>query len=344
MVFAMSNTLITPTPEQATAPDTPAARRIALGRRVIAIECEALEALALRLDHTFAAAVALILGCQGRVVVSGVGKSGHIARKMAATFASTGTPAFFVHAAEASHGDLGMVTPDDLMIALSYSGESEELNNIVPHVKRQGAKLIVISGNPESTLSRHADVHLDARVAKEACPLNLAPTASTTATLALGDALAVVCLEARGFGAEDFARSHPGGSLGRKLLTLVSDVMRVGAALPVVAAPTPLPKVILEMSKKAMGMVIVTAPDGRLEGVFTDGDLRRAIEREVDLRTVAVGELMTLKPRSIGPGRLAIEAAQVMEDARVAQLVVIDAHEQVVGALTTLDLLRAKVL
>ena len=323
---------------------TTAEQRIALGRSVIAIERDALDALATRLDRSFAAAVELILACRGRVIVSGVGKSGHIARKMAATFASTGTPAFFVHATEASHGDLGMVMADDLMIALSYSGESEELTNVVPHVKRQGAKLIVMSGQPESTLSRHADVHLDARVAKEACPLNLAPTASTTAMLALGDALAVACLEARGFGPDDFARSHPGGALGRRLLTLVADVMRSGAALPMAAATAPLPAAILEMSKKGMGMVIIAAADGRLEGVFTDGDLRRAIEREVDLRAVTVGALMTRTPRTIAPDRLAVEAVQTMEQGRIGQIVVVDAGGHVVGALNTHDLLRAKVL
>ena len=329
-------------------PPTPSdevdARRLAIAREVLAIEAEAVAALADRLDSRFTEAVRLILACRGRVAVSGIGKTGHIARKLASTLASTGTPAFFIHAAEASHGDLGMLTSDDVLIALSYSGESAELTTIVPLVKRLGAKLIVFSGAADSSLVRNADVHLDTRVAKEACPLNLAPTASTTAALALGDALAVALLEARGFGPDDFARSHPGGSLGRRLLTLVSDVMRTGEAVPSVAEGASLTAAILEMSRKGMGMTAIVGPDQTVRGIFTDGDLRRAIERGVDLRTVMVADLMTASPATIASGKIAAEAARIMDEGRKNQLLVADEQGRLIGALSTHDLFRAKVI
>jgi arabinose-5-phosphate isomerase len=313
-------------------------------RRTLGIEARAVEALSARLDDSFARAVDLILACSGRAVVSGIGKSGHVARKIASTLASTGTPAFFLHPAEASHGDLGMITAQDVMIALSNSGESAELLAIVPHAKRRGASLIAVTGNPRSTLAREADVHLDAGVAEEACPLGLAPTASTTAALALGDALAVALLEARGFGAEDFARSHPGGSLGRRLLTHVSDVMRKGDAVPVVARGALLPEAILEMSRKGMGMTAVIEADRRVAGIFTDGDLRRTLEKPIDLRATEVEKIMTERPRTILPSRLAAEAVKLMEDYRISQILVVDEEYHLVGALNTHDLFRAMVI
>jgi arabinose-5-phosphate isomerase len=278
------------------------------------------------------------------VVVSGIGKSGHVGRKMAATLASTGTPAFFVHPAEASHGDLGMVTRDDVFIALSNSGSTDEVLAIVPSIKRQGARLVAITGDPTSPLATAADVHLDARVDKEACPLNLAPTASTTAVLALGDALAVALLDARGFDAADFARSHPGGSLGRKLLTHVADVMRTGDALPIVALGAPLGTAILEVTRKRMGMTAVVGPDGRLAGVFTDGDLRRLLERTTDLGSLRVDDAMTRSPASIEPQALAVEAVRRMEERRITQLPVVDAEGYMVGAIHLHDLLAARVV
>jgi arabinose-5-phosphate isomerase len=321
-----------------------AARLIAQGREVLRIEADAVGALVERIGDAFVAACRLILACRGRVVVSGIGKSGHVARKLAATLASTGTPAFFVHPAEASHGDLGMVTRDDVFVALSYSGRTDELLAIIVPVRRQGAKMIAITGDPESPLARQSDVHLDARVDKEACPLNLAPTASTTAALALGDALAVALLDARGFDAADFARSHPGGSLGRKLLTRVADVMRTGDALPTVPSGAPLPAAILEVSRKRMGMTAVLAPDGRLAGVFTDGDLRRLLERTTDLGALTVDEVMTRAPATIHAGSLAVEAVRRMEERRVNQLPVVDADHRMVGALHIHDLLAARVV
>jgi len=319
-------------------------RTLDLARRVLAIEADAVLKIADRLGDSFVQAVALILACQGRVIVSGIGKSGHIGRKIAATMASTGTPAYFVHAAEAVHGDLGMITRDDVLIALSNSGENDELLTIVPLVKRQGGKLIAITGNALSTLAREADIHLDARVEEEACPLNLAPTASTTAALALGDALAVALLDARGFGAEDFARSHPGGSLGRKLLTHVSDVMQPVDRVALVSADTAIPAALNAISRGGLGMAAVLDPDGRLTGIFTDGDLRRALEKLGDLRAVAVGTIMTRNPRTIGPERLAVEAVEMMERHKVNQLLVIDVAGQLVGALNMHDLFRAKVV
>src|SRR5262252_340108 len=259
-----------------------------LARRVLAIEAEAVSALASRLDEHFVDAVGLILACRGRVVVTGVGKSGHVARKIASTMASTGTPAFFLHAAEASHGDLGMITHDDVVLALSNSGQTDELLTIIPLIKRQGAKLIAVTGNSDSELAKEADVHLDARVAQEACSLNLAPTASTTAALALGDALAVVLLDARGFDEQDFARAHPGGALGRRLLTHVSDVMRTGNDVPSVPESASFFDVLLEMSKKGMGMAAVVDRKGKVTGIYTDGDLRRTLERSPDVRSLRV--------------------------------------------------------
>ncbi len=318
-------------------------RALDLARQTLRIEAEAVAGLAGRLDGAFADAVALILACRGRLIVSGMGKSGHIARKIAATMASTGTPAYFVHPAEASHGDLGMITRDDVLLALSNSGESEELARIVPIIKRQGARLIAMTGNPDSSLAREADIHLDAGVPQEACPHNLAPTASTTAALALGDALALALLDARGFGAEDFARSHPGGSLGRRLLTHVRDVMRPADAVPLVAPETPLPQAILAMSKGGLGLVAVGSGD-RVAGIFTDGDLRRAFERDLDLRAATLAALMHPSPRTIGPDRLAVEAVEMMERYRINALLVTDAAGTLLGALNMHDLFNAKVI
>lgn len=322
----------------------PQTRATELARRVLRIEAAAVLALADRVGDDFERAVQLILDRRGRVIVTGIGKSGHVARKLAATLASTGTPAYFVHAAEAAHGDLGMITPEDVVIALSNSGASEELLMIVPLVKRQGARLISITGRPESPLAREADVHLDAAVSEEACPLNLAPTASTTAALALGDALAVALLDARGFGADDFARSHPGGSLGRRLLTHVSDVMRPAAAVPVVGADAPLGDALLAMTRGGMGMTVVADADGLPLGIFTDGDLRRTLEKGIDVRCARIAEVMTASPRHIEPDALAVEAAEIMERMRISQLVVLDAAGRLAGALTTHDLMLAKVI
>jgi len=319
-------------------------RVIALARRVLRIEADAVAALADRIGGEFERAVDIILKRHGRVIVTGIGKSGHIARKLAATLASTGTPAYFVHAAEAAHGDLGMITPEDVVIAMSNSGSSEELLMIVPLVKRQGARLIAMTGKPESPLAREADCHLEVAVAEEACPLNLAPTASTTAALALGDALAVALLDARGFAAEDFARSHPGGALGRRLLTHVGDVMRAADAVPQVAADVALTQALLAMTAGGMGMTAITDGAGLPLGIFTDGDLRRALEKGVDVRTARVSEVMTRNPRSIGPGALAVEAAEVMERMRISQLLVVNEAGRLAGALTTHDLMLAKVI
>jgi arabinose-5-phosphate isomerase len=319
-----------------------AVRVVAMGRQVLEIEAAAVAALARRIGPEFCAAVALILESRGRVVVSGIGKSGHIARKLAATFASTGTPAYFVHAAEAVHGDLGMITRDDVLIAISNSGENDELLTIVPLVKRLGGKLIAITGNETSSLAQEADIHLDARVDQEACPLNLAPTASTTAALALGDALAVALLDARGFGAEDFARSHPGGALGRKLLTHVGDVMQID--VPTLTETVLVPVALAAMTKGGMGMVVILDAAGNVTGIFTDGDLRRAMERLGDLRAVPVSAVMTRNPRSIGPRRLAVEAVEMMEAGKINQLVVKDDAGALCGALNMHDLFQAKVV
>ncbi len=317
---------------------------LAMGRRVLEIEAAAVAALAQRLGDEFKLAVELILATHGRVIVSGLGKSGHVARKIAATLASTGTPAYFVHAAEAVHGDLGMITHDDVLIALSNSGENDELLTIVPLVKRLGGRLIAITGNAASSLAQAADVHLDARVDQEACPLNLAPTASTTAALALGDALAVALLDTRGFGEKDFARSHPGGALGRKLLTHVSDVMQTD--VPSVIMTQLVPAALSTMTRGGMGMVVVyaDAASAAPTGIFTDGDLRRAMARLGDLRTIAVSEVMTRNPRSIEARRLAVEAVEMMEVHKVNQLVVVDDQGKLCGALNMHDLFRAKVV
>lgn len=311
---------------------------------MLRIEADAIERVAAHLDDSFHQAVQLLLACTGRVVVTGMGKSGHIGRKLAATFASTGTPAFFVHPAEASHGDLGMITPDDVVVALSNSGETGELISILPLVKRTGAKLIAMTGNPQSSLGLLADVHLDAHVEKEACPLNLAPTASTTAALALGDALAVVALDARGFGAEDFARSHPGGALGRRLLTFVRDVMRTGDEVPRVRVGTSLSEALLEMTAKGLGMTAIVDEDERVVGIFTDGDLRRLLERTLDFRTLQLADIMKAGPRTIGPDHLAAEAAELMERFGITQLLVTDADKRLIGALNVHDLFAAKVV
>ncbi len=320
------------------------AKALALARRVIEIESAAVAALATRIDDGFLRALEIVLACRGRVVVSGMGKSGHIGRKIASTMASTGTPAFFVHPAEAMHGDLGMITRDDVLVALSYSGETEELLRIVPIARRQGARLVVITGNPRSALAREADALLDSSVAEEACPLGLAPTASTTAALALGDALAVALLDARGFGPDDFARSHPGGKLGLRLLTHVADVMRTGDALPLVAPTATLSQVIIEVSRKGMGLAVVVDERQRLLGVFTDGDLRRLLDRVSDLRSVTVDGVMSRSPRSIGPQALAVEGVALMERHRINQLPVVDADDRVVGALNMHDLFAAGVV
>jgi arabinose-5-phosphate isomerase len=317
---------------------------LASARRTLEIEAQAILELRARLDDSFDQVVRMLMACEGRVVVSGIGKTGHIARKIAATFASTGTPAFFLHAGEALHGDLGMMTPRDLLIAVSYSGAGQELLTILPAARRMGVALVAITGNPASELAQQADVHLDASVTQEACPLNLAPTASTTAALALGDALAVACLEARGFGSDDFARSHPGGSLGRRLLTHVRDVMRQGGDLPLVAHDARLAQVLETMSAKGMGMAIVIDEAGRPVGIFTDGDLRRLIERHGDIRGLTVSAGMTRSPRAIGPQALAAEAASQMDQQRLNQMLVLDEAGVLVGALHMHDLMAAKVI
>jgi arabinose-5-phosphate isomerase len=322
----------------------PSSQALDLARQVLRIEGNAVLALATRIDEAFLRALALILNCRGRVIVSGIGKSGHIGRKIAATLASTGTPAFFVHPAEASHGDLGMITAEDVVIGISNSGESAELLNIVPSIKRQGARLIAMTGNAQSTLSRDADARLDAGVAQEACPLNLAPTASTTAALALGDALAVALLDARGFGAEDFARSHPGGALGRRLLIRVRDVMRSGEDIPAVAPEASVAEAIQEITRGTIGMTVVVSPERKVLGIFTDGDLRRAVLRHADPRKLAVADLMTPDPRVMGPEQLAAEAVEMMEKHKINQIPVVDGEGRLAGALNMHDLFQAKVL
>jgi arabinose-5-phosphate isomerase len=320
-----------------------------LARRVLTIEADAVRALIDRIDERFAKAVELIAQRKGRVIVSGMGKSGHIARKIASTLASTGTPAYFVHPAEASHGDLGMIEAGDVFIAISYSGASEELVQIVPQVKRRGAKLIALTGKPDSALAREADVHLDAGVAQEACPHNLSPTASTTAALALGDALAVALLDIRGFSAADFARTHPRGglpsqALARQALLHVEDVMRTGDKIPQVASGTPLRQAVVEMSRGRLGMTAVLDRAGLVVGVFTDGDLRRTIEKSTELNRLLVDDVMTKNPRTVRCETLAAEAVHVMEEHKVNQVLVVDARGALVGALNMHDLFRAKVI
>jgi arabinose-5-phosphate isomerase len=317
----------------------------ASGRRVLDVEKRGLEAIAARIDGAFSAACRLLLASGGRVVCTGMGKSGHVARKIAATFASTGTPAFYVHPGEAGHGDLGMITDADVVLALSYSGETDELLMLLPVLKRQGNRVIAMTGRADSTLATTADIHLDVSVPAEACPLDLAPTASTTAALALGDALAVALLEARGFTADDFARSHPAGSLGRRLLLHITDVMHAGDDVPRVQADASLSEALLEMSRKHLGITAVVDDDGRLLGLYTDGDLRRTLDdAAIDLRATRIAEVMTRTPKSIGSDALAVEAAQMMEAHKINALLVVDGDGRVVGALNIHDLLRARVV
>jgi len=334
----MSTSLSTPTH-----PFDPA-RALTLARETLRDEAQALVALSDRVGEPFVNAVSKILAIRGRVVVMGMGKSGHVGRKIAATLASTGTPAFFVHPAEASHGDLGMVTPVDLVLGISNSGEANELTVLLPVLKRQGVPLIAMTGGMESTLARHADVVLDSGVEREACPLNLAPTTSTTAQMALGDALAVALLDARGFRAEDFARSHPGGALGRKLLTLVRDVMRSGGELPRVEAGASFSELMREMSAKSLGASTVVDGEGRLLGIFTDGDLRRRIESGAELLGAKAGEVMHTRPRTIRPGALAADAAALMEQHSITSVLVTDEENQLLGMVHIGDLMRAKVI
>ncbi|MEW5786519.1 MAG: KpsF/GutQ family sugar-phosphate isomerase [Pseudomonadota bacterium] len=317
---------------------------LALARRTLEIEAAAVARLEERIDQDFLKAVDILLACNGRVVVSGMGKSGHIGGKIAATLASTGTPAFFMHPAEASHGDLGMITGQDVVIALSNSGESAEIASIVPLIKRRGAKLISMTGNPASTLGREADIHLNAAVDQEACPHNLAPTASTTAALALGDALAVATLFARGFTAEDFARTHPGGALGRRLLVHVRDLMHSGEALPVVGLDASLKDALLIMTQKGLGMTAITDHGLRLVGIFTDGDLRRLLDHDVDVRELKIADAMKRHPRTVSQNALAVEAVRIMEETRVNGLLVLDDEGRLTGALNMHDLLRAGVV
>lgn len=332
-------------PVTATPKNVDAQRALRLARDVLATEARAIVALSDRLSDAFVAAVTLLLQCNGRVVVSGIGKSGHVARKLAATLASTGTPAFFVHPAEASHGDLGMITADDVVVMLSNSGETDELTLLFPHIKRQGAKIVSITGNGQSSLAQNADVHLDAAVDAEACPLGLAPTASTSAAMAMGDALALALLDARGFSAEDFARSHPGGSLGRRLLIKVSDVMRTGSALPIVHQHATLAEAIVEMTSKGMGMTAIVDDAGRALGVFTDGDLRRSIAHFSDATSFGVAQLMSRNPRTIGAARLAVDCVETMEAApRVTALLVAGDDGRLIGAVHMHDLFRARVV
>ena len=319
-------------------------RLVEMGREALRIEARAVAALVDRLGDDFATACRTLLACTGRVVVSGMGKSGHVGGKIAATLASMGTPAFFLHPAEASHGDLGMVAKGDVVLAISYSGETAELLTILPLFKRMDAPLVSMTGNPLSTLAREADVHLDISVPAEACPLNLAPTASTTATLAMGDALAVALLKHRGFTEQDFARSHPGGTLGRRLLLRVADVMRRGEDLPTVRTDTPLPEGLLEMSRKRLGLTAVVDADRRVVGIFTDGDLRRALDRRIDIHKSTMADVMTPGCRSIGPHELAAEAVLMMEKHAINGLLVLDEQGVLIGALNVHDLLRAGVM
>lgn len=321
-----------------------AERAIHIGRQALEVEARALAELAPRLGDAFVSAVGTVLACRGRVAVMGMGKSGHVGRKIAATLASTGTPALFVHPAEAAHGDLGMVTGSDVVLALSNSGESDELNAILPVLKRLGVPVIAMTGRAESSLAAHADVVLDSAVAEEACPLQLAPTASTTAQMALGDALAVALLDARGFKAEDFARSHPGGALGRKLLTHVRDLMRSGDALPRVAPGTAFTDLMREMSAKSLGMAVVVDDQDRVQGIFTDGDLRRLVEQGRDLRALTAAEVAHGSPRTLHPEALAVEAADLMEAARIHVVLVVDPAHHLLGAISINDLMRAKVI
>jgi arabinose-5-phosphate isomerase len=324
-------------------------RTLKLARETLDIEADAVRALALKLGDAFIAAHRLLFDAsasKGRVVVTGMGKSGHVGGKIASTLASTGTPAFFMHPGEASHGDLGMITKDDVVIAISNSGETDEILKLLPQLKRRGTQIIAITGRPNSTLAAAAAVHLDAAVEKEACPLNLAPTASTTATLALGDALAVTLLDARGFGEEDYAMHHPGGSLGRRLLMHVSDVMVTGDRVPSVGIDALLPAAIMEMTKKGLGMTAVVNADGVLAGVFSDGDLRRALNTEDNIKSTRIADIMTRSPKTIGANRLAVEAAELIQRHKIGSsgLLVVDEQNKLLGAVHVLDLMRAGVL
>ena len=313
-------------------------------QRTVRLELEAIEALLERINADFVRACELLLACRGRVVVVGMGKSGHIGKKIAAALASTGTPAFFVHPAEASHGDMGMITKDDVVLALSNSGSTAEIITLLPLIKRLGITLVSMTGNPESPLAQAAEANLDARVEHEACPLNLAPTSSTTASLVLGDALAIALLEARGFTAEDFAFSHPGGALGRRLLLKVENVMHAGEALPRVARGILLRDALLEMTRKGLGMTVIVESDGRLAGIFTDGDLRRTLDRGIDVRNASIDSVMTAHGKTAKPEMLAAEALKIMEDHKINSLVVVDSDDRPVGALNMHDLLRAGVM
>ena len=315
-----------------------------LASQVLVIEAQAVEQLKSRIDDRFVHACDLMLHCQGRIVVLGMGKSGHIGGKIAATLASTGSPAFFVHPAEASHGDMGMITAQDVVVALSNSGETDEILTLLPLIKRLGVPLIALTGNPDSALAQTADVHIDVSVPQEACPLGLAPTSSTTATLAMGDALAVALLEARGFTAEDFARSHPGGRLGRRLLLLTDDVMHTGEQIPRNAPDDLLRDALLEMSRKGLGTTVVVDREDQVLGVFTDGDLRRALDRQVDVHTAKVAEVMTPRGKTIAPGTLAAEALRMMQEYRINALPVVNSAGKLTGVLNMHDLLRAGVL
>ncbi|MEE4671190.1 KpsF/GutQ family sugar-phosphate isomerase [Pseudomonas alliivorans] len=313
-------------------------------QRTIRLEMEAIESLLARLDADFVRACEMILSSKGRVVVVGMGKSGHIGNKIAATLASTGTTSFFVHPAEASHGDMGMITRDDIILSLSNSGTTSEILTLLPLIKRLGISMISLTGNPDSTLARTADVNLNVSVLHEACPLNLAPTSSTTAALVMGDALAVALLEARGFTAEDFAFSHPGGALGRRLLLKVEHVMHSGDALPTVKRGIPLRDALLEMTRKGLGMTAVLETDGRLAGIFTDGDLRRTLDRAFDIRETTIDEVMTIHGKTVNADMLAAEALKIMEDNKISALVVVDENDHPVGAFNLQDLLRAGVM
>ena len=323
---------------------TPSQRLRERARRVLETEAEAIHSLVPRIGEAFFAACQLCLDCNGRVVVTGMGKSGHIGNKLASTLASTGTPAFFVHPGEAMHGDVGMITPEDVVLAVSNSGESAEIVTILPMIKRLGAPLILLTGSSESTLAQAADVILDVSVAEEACPLDLAPTASTTAALAMGDALAVALLESRGFTREDFARSHPGGRLGRRLLLHVADVMHRGEDVPKVLADTPLSEALVEMTAKRLGMTGIVDHDGRVLGVFTDGDLRRTLDRELDVHRTTIREVMTSDPQTVRPDVLAAEAVHLLETFKITALLVVDEDNCLVGALNVHDLFRAGVM
>ena len=322
----------------------PTPKALELAREVLRIEGNSVLALTSHIDESFLDVLSIILNCHGRVIVSGVGKSGHVGRKIAATLASTGTPAFFVHPVEASHGDLGMITAADVVIALSNSGESDELLNILPFIKRRGAKLIAMTGNPQSSLAKDSDHHINAGVAQEACPLNLAPTASTTAAMAMGDALALALLDARGFSSDDYAQSHPGGSLGRQLLTRIRNVMRTGDDIPTISPNASITEATQEISRGKIGMTVVIAPEREILGIFTDGDLRRAVVNGLDLQMLTVADVMTRKPRVIGPDKLTAEAVEMMDSHKINQLPVADENGRLIGALNMHDLFQAKAI